>query len=380
MSTTVLERDAGTRRLRILLYSATEPHQAGGVQAAMRQLESGLGAAGHRVQSAWAGGGERLTLPLRLRDPRGGWAAPAAQLLTLWRVLRPLRLDVVNVHFLTGQALYFAALAPVLGYKLALSAHGSDVKRMTAGVRRLVALLLRRADAVTVVSRDLEAAVRALPGCRPQRLHRIPNGMDLGFWSGAPRREALQPVLLAAGRLEQVKGFDVLLQASARLRPRYPDLRLEIAGSGSQEAPLRALAGRLGLADAVTFLGRLDAPRLRERLSVCQAFALPSRSEGLPLGLLEAMAAGAPIAASAVGGVAEAASGAALLVPGGDAGALAEALDRLLREPELRRALSRQARERAQLYDASETTAAYGGLFAGLCAGPPRTAPALGAP
>lgn len=367
LSMQVQEADSEIRErpLTVLLYSAVSPGQAGGVQTAMRRLERALSAEGHRVHMAWADGGP-IALPLRLRDPSRGPGAILVNLFAVWRRLRRLRPDIVNVHFLTGQALYFVLLAPVLGYRLVLSVHGSDLLRPARGVRRLLPLLVRGAHAVTVVSQDLSAAAKALPGLNPARVHCIANGVDLRFWQAEPRREAASPVLFAAGRLEHVKGFDLLIRAFAEVRRQYPKAMLKIAGVGSCQDSLRVLAARLGVAHAVVFLGRLDPAKLRTRLAEAHAFVMPSRSEGLPLALLEAMAAGAPIVASAVGGVPEAAEGAALLLAPDDGPALRAALEQVLGDEALREQLSAAARLRAAHYDAVKTGEAFERLYRAL--------------
>jgi glycosyltransferase involved in cell wall biosynthesis len=151
---------------------------------------------------------------------------------------------------------------------------------------------------------------------------------------GQPR-----PIVFTCARLEPQKGLPVLLRAAEQL----PDALFVIAGDGPERAALEAQAAALGIAHRVLFLGfRTDVPEL---LGACDVFALPSFYEGTSLALLEAMAAGRAIVSSAIGGTDELIDDGetGLLVPAGDAGALATALRRLLAEPDLRSSLARRA-------------------------------------
>jgi glycosyltransferase involved in cell wall biosynthesis len=159
----------------------------------------------------------------------------------------------------------------------------------------------------------------------------IPNGVDVArFAPGDPAaartRFGLDPVgrwLGTAGRLETVKGHDVLIAALAQLSDQ--GLRLAIAGDGSQRRALEALAGTLGVAGRVAFLGHCSD--MAALLPAFDLFCLPSRAEGLPLSVLEAQAVGIPVVATDVGAVREAlCPQTSRLVPPGDAAALAVAI------------------------------------------------------
>src|SRR5262249_5244968 len=134
-----------------------------------------------------------------------------------------------------------------------------------------------------------------------------------------------RPVVLTLGRLDAQKGYPVLLEAAAQL----PDADFAVAGEGPERDVLEDLAGRLGIADRVHFLGhRTDVPEL---LAAADVFALPSLYEGSSLAVLEAMAARRAVVSSAVGGTEELIEDgeSGLLVPPGDAAALAGAIRRL---------------------------------------------------
>jgi len=150
-------------------------------------------------------------------------------------------------------------------------------------------------------------------------------------WFGCPP-EAL--VVGSVGWLTDIKGHEYLIEAGAKLKPDFPSLHLVIVGSGDRHDALLRLAESAGLRDAVHLLGH------RDDIEVCLAgmdlFVLPSLNEGMGRALIEAMAAGLPVIASRVGGIPAVISHehTGLLVPSGDAGALAEALRRFLDRPE----------------------------------------------
>lgn len=201
-------------------------------------------------------------------------------------------------------------------------------------------------------------------GLSPARLVVIPNGIELlpqpavdkaAVWAelGRPRPEM---VIGTVGRLEPVKGFPYLLEALAQLAPAYPAVHLLIVGDGPERTALEAQAHRLGLGERVIFAGhRTDVPLLMGGMDL---FVLPSIWEGMPNVVLEAMAAGLPVVATAVGGtpeiVVEGETG--LLVPPRDPAALAEAMERLLADPALRLQMGRAGRDRVQQYFDIERT------------------------
>jgi glycosyltransferase involved in cell wall biosynthesis len=178
------------------------------------------------------------------------------------------------------------------------------------------------------------------------------------------------PVIGTAARLEPVKNLSALVEALALLRRRGSDARVEIAGQGSSQPGLLALAQRLGIADAITFLGwRDDVEALH---GAWRAFAAPSLYEGFPLAALEAMASGLPIVASDTGGLPEMVDDGrtGFLVPVGDAEALAQRLALLLSDDQLCGRMSSASRERVrQRFSATrmaaETLEIYDRLLAG---------------
>lgn len=177
----------------------------------------------------------------------------------------------------------------------------------------------------------------------PERIAVIPNGIDLTRFS-QPARASDGRTLIVVANLRREKGHRTLLQALARAITTYPDLRATFVGEGPERAALTALASELGVAHAVDFLGhREDVSAL---LSAATISVVPSTSEAFPNAAVEAMAAGLPVVASAVGGLPELIrhDHNGWLVPPADPHALAAALTTLLADGRLRSRLAAAAR------------------------------------
>jgi glycosyltransferase involved in cell wall biosynthesis len=249
----------------------------------------------------------------------------------------------------TAEAWYFVLLKPLFRYRLVLSAHGSDVLRPKPGNAPWIGRILRRADIVTAVSDLAATELAGRYGVPREQVVTIRNGIDVAFWSAGDNRPVAQrpPIVLSVGRLHPVKGHDVLLEAFARIATHVPASRLVIVGDGGAEAELKALARTLGIDARVEFVTAEPPHAVRERLVRARCFVLPSRSEGLPLALLEAMAAGTPAIATRVGGIPEVVDEhSAWLVKAGDPPALAAALFSLLSDDARAAAQAVHARQR----------------------------------
>jgi glycosyltransferase involved in cell wall biosynthesis len=253
--------------------------------------------------------------------------------------------------------------ARAAGAKLVLHEHFAD-PRMPVYQALADRVLRRRTDAAIAVSRstrDFLVRRRFVPA---ERVRLIWNGAPLEEFAPAAPGRALRlrselglpadaPVVGAIGRLNAQKGHRFLLDAAARLLTRHPDAWLLLAGDGDLMDDLRRQADALRLADRVVFAGhRADVPDVLGALDV---FCLSSLYEGTPLALFEAMAAGKAIVSTSVDGCREVLEDGVtgLLVPPGDAAALAGALDRVLRDASLREGLGRAALTASRRYDVS---------------------------
>jgi glycosyltransferase involved in cell wall biosynthesis len=212
-------------------------------------------------------------------------------------------------------------------------------------------------DALLTLTRDEARAYRKLVG--PDVLVRaIPNGIPVG---AQPLASCETPVVVAAGRLQRSKGFDVLIDAWRVVAERHPDWRLRIFGEGDLEDDLRRQVRSLGLEEQVALRG--FTPRLDEEMAASSAFVLSSRSEGYPRVILEAMAVGLPVVSTACPAgpremIDDGVDG--FLVPNKDAAALGEALVRVVElGAEGRRAMGASGRRRVESQDQAAVAARW---------------------
>lgn len=278
-----------------------------------------------------------------------------------WSRLRRLRPDLLHVHHVWPAAdRYLSLIARAAGVpRMVVTEHITGASH-SRGQRALKRGELRHADAVTAVTGAIVDTLVRDYGIERSRVQVVPNGADppdpdreeplAKRWRERFLATPLKPLWVVAGRLEEQKGHDVLFAALARLVQAGLDFTLVVAGDGSRRSWLESQALSLGLSPRVQFVGQLDD--VGGLLAAADAVLLPSRWEGLPLVLLEAMARGRPIVASAVGGVRDAIEDGVhgTLVPPGDADALAVALEQLHRKADrgwrLGRAAAQRVRER----------------------------------
>lgn len=154
--------------------------------------------------------------------------------------------------------------------------------------------------------------------------------------------------LLFVGRLAAEKGVPVLLEALATVRDRHPEVHLTLVGDGPDRTGLEALAQAQGLAGITRFAGACSQDEVAAHLTKADVFVLPSFAEGLPVVLMEALASRVPVVATRIAGIAELVvdNETGILVPPGDAAALASALDRLLKMPGTGIAMGRAGRDK----------------------------------
>jgi glycosyltransferase involved in cell wall biosynthesis len=323
---------------RALVVSLAEPPDGPLGDAFQRR-----GVAVHRVAKRTTAGLD-VTLPLRL-----------------WALFRRERVALVHTHN-RMPLIYGAAAGKLAGAAVVHTRHGPGRgSRRELWMRRGAGRLL---DAYVAVSPELRELARALGDCAPGKLVVIENGIDLerfGAAAGGEARRAARAalgvgdgawVVGSVGRLVPEKDFPLLVRAAAPLLG--PDARLVIVGDGAEAGAVRAEAAARGVAPFVVLPGaRDDVPRY---LAALDAFVLSSRVEGLPLAALEAMAAGLPVVATAVGGlpglISDGVTG--FLVPPGDEEALRRRLVALRGDPAAARAAGERGRAHVRAHHSRE--------------------------
>ena len=304
--------------------------------------------AGLRVRALQRRDGLLARLPSVLVHPED-YAYPWCNLQTDVALLRWLRSPRADVIVTTRPAfnLLAARLAP-----RSVATVGQEHLHVAAHRPRLAADIRRhypRLDALTVLTSHDEADYRALLASAPTRVVRIPNPLAPG---GAARSDGTAQTVVAAGRLNTQKGFDLLLAAFAIVAREAPGWRLRIYGSGPEHQRLQSQIDDLALRGRVELMGR--SRQLGDAMAAGSIFALSSRFEGFGMVIVEAMSHGLPVVSfdcphgpsdiigSGDGGI---------LVPPEDVGALAAALLELIADPERRRSLADAALSRSRDFD-----------------------------
>jgi glycosyltransferase involved in cell wall biosynthesis len=282
----------------------------------------------------------------------------------LFRLLRDEGIQILHAHMFHSNLL--AALVGKLANVPVIIAtrHCEDI----GGSRREQINRWTRGlcDAVVAVSQEVcEAEIRH-SRTDPSKVIVIPNGVQIEAFTGVSQAkvEALgqelgihpgAPVIGTVARFDEQKGHIYLLDATVKILQQLPNTKVLLVGGGPLRPQMEDKAEALGLSDSIIFAGiRYDIPEI---LALLDLFVLSSLWEGLPIAILEAMAAGRPIVATRVGGVPEAVVDGVtgLLVPPRDPVALADAVTRLLRRPGLCRQMGQAGQERASQYYSVES-------------------------
>lgn len=356
--------EAGPARIRLVLYS--DAVELGGAERSVGNLLSALSAHVEPTVlgvdehvAAWIAGfrpGTPIELVPPVRDKRdlGGIVAHV-------RALRRLRPDVFHANLRIPWSCQYGLLAAAATPRVrTIAVEQAPVPAANGLQRALKRLLSRRLDAHVAGGEKLARLVEELAGLEPGSIRTIPNSVPDLPVEPEPRA-ASGHVIGCLGRLSAEKGFDVLLRALELL----PETTCVIVGDGPERSRLDALARELGVADRLIVTGWSEKPR--SYLPSFDVFVLPSRFEGLPLAVLEAMLAERPVVASDVGSVPEAVhdGDTGLLVPPEDPVALAGAIRRLLEEPELRARMGACGRELAlRRFATVSVAAAFEALYA----------------
>ena len=283
----------------------------------------------------------------KLRMCASAWARHAGMLLGK-------KVALVHVHVASDASFWRKSLflfpTYLCGVPTIVHLHGAEFSRFYErdcgpAARWVVRRVFERADRVVVLSDAWQDWLSQV--VRGAHIRSINNPVQVPPLAGFTQREPA--TVLCLGRLGKRKGTYDLLHAVSRLLPRHPGLTLLLGGDGEQEQ-VRAEAERLGMSARVEVLGWVGPEHKAALLRRAALYALPSYAEGLPMSVLEAMAAGLPIVSTPVGGIPEIIDDGieGMLVEPGDVAALANAIDVLLRDAERRRQMGVAAYRRAE--------------------------------
>lgn len=262
--------------------------------------------------------------------------------------------DLIDAHYFYPDGVAAAWLARQLGKPLVISARGSDLNLIGGmpGPRARMLAAAGQAQACIGVSAALVEVLRGW-GLPESKLHVLRNGVDLSAFAPLERAQARAqlglegagPWVLSVGNLLELKGQHLLIEAVAALRSSWPGLRLLLIGQGPERERLEAQVHSLGLQDQVRLVGAVPNAELAPWYAAADLKVLASSREGMANVLLEALACGTPVLATAVGGSPEVVSDPAVgaLLAERSASALAASLDTQLRRGFDRAAIRRHA-------------------------------------
>jgi len=304
-----------------------------------RLLRSGFGWMARHPQGAWRA--FKLALHCARFGTRGvaGTGGVLKHLIYLCeaahfaRRCADLRLPHAHAHFGTNSTIVVMLAAQMGGPGYSFTVHGPEEfdapRALSLGLK---ADLARFTVAISHFGRSQLcrwAKIKTWP-----HLHVVHCGIEpWRFPDPAPLPQG-GPQLVAIGRLSEQKGFDLLLEAVKVAQKKLPDIKLTIVGEGPLRPRIEATIAQYKLQDHVQLDGWMDEAQVRDALAKAQALVLPSFAEGLPVVLMEAMAAGRPVIATSVAGVPELVTAeVGWLVPAGDAEALADAILNLSATP-----------------------------------------------
>ena len=264
------------------------------------------------------------------------------------RIVRTVRPDLVHAHFIAKYGFHLPLLraSPSI-----VSAWGDDVlilPRESALIRWYTRRVLAHVDRIYAISHDLAHHIRDDFHIPEEKIRYMPFGVDTRIFTPRNQDRSGETVQVFSNRgFFPVYNTAVLINGFARAYALNPRLRLVLKGEGPEKESMIRLVAEQGLSAVVMFAERSDYSRVPEDLQSSDIFATTSRSDGTPVSLLEAMSAGLPCIASAVGGIPEWIEDGinGFLIPSGDQQALSERILQLAGDPGLRERLGRKARE-----------------------------------
>lgn len=277
--------------------------------------------------------------------------------VSLHEVAEKYELDLIHVHYAIPHAASAWIAREMLngnaGPRIVTTLHGTDITLVGQhpSFHSITRFSILKSDGITAVSEYLKEETKDNFGVPGDRIEVIPNFIDVDRY--VPDREpchrkVLAPdgakILMHVSNFRPVKRIEDVVRVFAGVAEKVPS-RLVLVGDGPERPRAQAMAEEMGVGDRVTFLGKHTS--VEELLSCCDLFLLPSESESFGLAALEAMACGAPVVATTVGGIPEVVDEGRTghLLPVGDVEGMTEAAIRILTEPGLAGTMGRRARE-----------------------------------
>lgn len=301
--------------------------------------------------------------------PGATWAMPFVFVSALVRVVSARlsgRVDLLHVHVACFGSVVrksvLALVATAIGVPTVLHLHGAEFDdyflALSPWRRKQLIWVMRRCARVVVIGTYWRDFVVEELGLEPARVALIYNGAPALVTRPADRISAGPPMLLMLGELGPRKGTPELITALATTSLQQREWTATLAGNGPVDQ-FRTEVAALGLSDRIQLPGWQNVDQVRALLRTADILILPSRQEGLPMAILEAMGCGVAVISTPVGAIPDAIidGETGLLVPPGDAPALARAIARLLDDPESRRSLAEKARARFELLFTIDGTA-----------------------
>ena len=278
------------------------------------------------------------------------------QLLAIIRLVRNEHFDLIHAHWLIPQG-FIAALGMWIAGKnvpLLCTSHGGDLFALKGkGLQRLKRRIMDKSAALTVVSKAMKKTVVDM-GVAPDKVEVIPMGVDLkGLFTPDPGVQRKTDELLFVGRLVEVKGLQILLDAMPKVLAKHPGIRLVVAGAGPLESELRASAAKLNMTDCVDFLGMVPQsklPLLYQQATLAVFPFIVTKSgvqEGFGLVVVEAMGCCCPVIDGDLPAIQDTVvhEENGLIFPSGNAQVLADSILKLLDDPEFRARLAGEGRK-----------------------------------
>ncbi|MRR18411.1 MAG: glycosyltransferase family 4 protein, partial [Deltaproteobacteria bacterium] len=297
------------------------------------------------------------------------------QLRAVFRLLRKERFDLIHAHWLIPQGL-IAAIGLILARQripLVCTSHGGDLFALPGNFfRHVKRWVMNRSMALTVVSRAMKEIVADM-GVAPEKVEVISMGVDLKhLFIPDPEADRNAGHLLFVGRLVEVKGLQILLEAFPEILVKYPNLRLSVAGAGPMEQDLRRLAAQKEIAHKIDFLGMVsqqELPQLYQKAGLAVFPFAQTKSgvqEGFGLVVVEALGCECPVIAGDLPAIHDSIvnNESGILFPSGNSGVLAKSVVQALADRDFRSRLGREGRRRVvEQFDWEIIAGKYAGLY-----------------